>query len=287
MSLAWSIPFGSLEYNLAVQLEHNLPDRERLSAVMGVVLLAYVASRFIAGPGETLALELAGIYLPLNLNINTAIALLAAGLTATGTDWLLLSDPSSAGRSRFRHWLLPAMTAWVLSLPLANLPLNGRWWLALALCAFFLLAVVLAEFASSTSENRYYGFATQALSILTLGLFLILAITTRAVALRLYLALPAVGLGVLMASSRLQLLRAGQRWQPIQIAGITFICIQVAAALHYLPVSALGYGVALLGLLYALNHYLGALNTGEALGQRIREALISLAVFWALALILA
>jgi hypothetical protein len=276
---------GSLEYNRTVDFERNLPDRERLSAVMVVILLAYVASRFVAGPGETLALELAGIYLPLNLNINTAIALLVAGLTATGTDWLLLSDPRSASRTRFRHWLLPAMTAWVLSLPLASLLLNAQWWLALALCAFFLLAVVVAEFASSSAENRFFAFATQALSVLTLGLFLVLAITVRAVGLRLYLALPAVGLGVLMASSRLQLLRAGQKWQPVQMAGVTFICVQIAAALHYLPLSALGYGLALLGLLYAFNHYLGALNTGEAPGQRAGEALISLAVFWALAVV--
>lgn len=269
-----------------MNLEHNLPDRERLSAVMAVILLAYVASRFVGGQGETLALEVAGIYLPLNVNVNTAIAILVAGLTATGTDWLLLSETRSADRSRFRHWLLPAMTAWVLSLPLANLPLNAEWWLALALCAVFLLTVVLAEFASSTNENRFYPLATQALTVLTLGLFLILAITVRAVALRLYLALPAVGLGVLMAGSRLQLLRPGQEWQPLQMAGITLICVQIAAALHYLPLSALGYGLALLGLLYALDHYLGALNTGQPLGQRAREALISLAVFWALALLL-
>lgn len=269
-----------------MDVRQNLPDRERLSAVMAVILLAYVASRFVGGPGETLALELAGIYLPLNLNINTAIALLVAGLTATGTDWLLLWEARPADRSRFRHWLLPAMTAWVLSLPLASLPLNGEWWFALALCALFLLAVILAEFASSNSDNRFYPVATQALTVLTLGLFLILAITVRSVALRLYLALPAVALGVVMAGSRLQLLRPGQKWQPLQILGVTSICVQIAATLHYLPLSALGYGLALLGLLYALNHYFGALNTGEPLGQRAREAVVSLAVFWALAVLL-
>jgi len=167
-----------------------------------------------------------------------------------------------------------------------SLPLNAGWWLALALCALFLLAVVLAEFASSTSENRLYPFATQALTVLTLGLFLILAITVRAVAGRLYLALPAVALGVSLAGSRLQLLRPGQKWQPLQMVAVAFICVQVAAAMHYLPLSALGYGLVLLGLLYALNHYLGALNTGEPLGQRTREAAISLGVFWALALLL-
>lgn len=265
-------------------LARQLPDRERLSAVMAVILLAYVAARLLQSPGQILALELAGIYLPLQFSVNTAIALLVGGLTASGTDWLLISAAKVG--SRYRHWFLPALTAWVLSLPLSSLPLDAGWWIALGLSALFLLAVVLAEFVSSNSENSYYPLAAQALTVLTLGLFLILAITVRAVALRLYLALPAISLGVVIASSRLQLLRPGQRWQPLQAVGVTFICVQIAAALHYLPVSALAYGLALLGLLYALNHYIGALNSGEALAQPAREALISLAVFWALALLL-
>ncbi|MEX2144476.1 MAG: hypothetical protein WD740_07770 [Anaerolineales bacterium] len=269
-----------------MEIASQTPDRERLSAVMAVILLAFVVSRFVQLPGQTIGLEIAGIYLPLQLDINTPVALLVAGLTATGTDWILQTEANAGSRSRYRHWLLPAMTAWVLSLPLASMPLNIEWWLALMLCAFFLLAVMLAEFASSTSDNRYYSLATQALTILTLGLFLILAITMRAVALRLYLVLPALGLGVLLAASRLQLLRLGQKWQPLQIVGITFICLQVAAALHYLPLSALGYGLALLGVLYAFNHYLGALNSEEPAAQAVRQSLVSLAVFWALALLL-
>ena len=264
----------------------QLPDRQRLSTVMAVILLAYVVSRFVQLPGQTIPFEFAGIYLPLQININTAVALLVAGLTASGTDWLLQTEANAGSRSRYRHWLLPAMTAWVLSLPLASLPLNLEWWLALILSALFLLAVVLAEFASSNRDHPFFTLSSQALTILTLGLFLVLAITVRAVALRLYLALPAVGLGVLMAGSRLQLLRPGQKWQPLQVVGVTFVCMQVAAALHYLPLSALGYGLVLLGVLFALNHYVGALNSGEPTSQTIREALISLAVFWTLAFLL-
>lgn len=252
---------------------------------MAVILLAYAVARFVQLPGRTLAIELAGVYLPLQLNINTAIAVIVAGLTATGTDWLLQSESSATSRSRYRHWLLPAMTAWVLSLLLANLAFNAEWWLALVLCAGLVLAVILAEYASSFAANRFFAFSSQVLGILTFGLFLILTITVRAVGLRLYLALPAVALGMLTAGSRLQLLKSGQTWQPLQVVGITFIGVEVAAALHYLPVSALGYGLALLGLLYGLNHYMGALNTGEPLRLALREAAIALGIFWILAII--
>jgi hypothetical protein len=252
---------------------------------MAMILLSYVAGRFVQTPGQVLALDLAGIYLPLQVNINTALAILVAGLTAAGADWLIQAEAADE-RSRFRHWLLPAMTAWVLGLMLANLPFDPEWWLAFGFSALLLLAVILAEFASSSPENRFYAIATQALTFLTFGLFLILAITTRAVALRLYLALPAIALGVLTAASRLQLLRPGQSWQPLSVVAGAFVCIQVAAALHYLPVSPLGYGVALLGLLYALNHYWLGLSSGDEIKQTLREALLPLAVFWLLALLL-
>ncbi len=280
-----SIPFEPLEYNHAMDAKPLLPDRERLSAVMAVILLAYVAARLVQVPGQTLALELAGIYLPLQLNLDTAIALVVAGLTATGTDWLLQSEEGQGDRPRYRHWLLPAMTAWVVSLVLTNLPLTASWWLALVASALVLLVVILAEFASSNSGHRYHTLATQALTILIFGLFLVLAITVRGTALRLFLALPSIGIGVATAASRLQLLHPTYDWQPLQIVGITFVCVEVAAALHYLPLSAIGYGLALLGLVYALNHYVSAVNAGEELRQPIREAVLSLAMFWFLAVL--
>ncbi|MEX2160443.1 MAG: hypothetical protein WD751_00870 [Anaerolineales bacterium] len=269
-----------------MQVARDLPERQRLSAVMAVILLAYAATRFVQLPGQALAFDIAGISLPLPLNLNTITAILIAGLTATGADWLLQSYAGAADRSRYRHWFLPAMTAWVLSLLLGSLAFDLQWWLGLGLCALFLLAVLLAEYASSAPQNRYYALSTQALAVLTYCLFLILAITVRAVALRLYLALPAVALGVFTAGSRLQLLTPGQRWQPLHAIGVTFICMQLAAAFHYLPLSALGYGLGLLGLLYALNRYTVALNTGEPIRPALREAGISLAVFWVLALLL-
>lgn len=253
---------------------------------MAVILLAYAAARFVRLPDNTLALQLAGIYLPLQINIHTIVAVLVAGLTATGTDWLLRSQEDRASRSINRHLLLPAMTAWVLSLLLSNIPFSSQWWLAFGGSALFLLAILIAEYASASPENRYYAIATQALSALTYGLFLILAITVRGVGLRLYLAFPAMALGAFLAGSRVQLLRPGQSWQPLPVAGITFIVVQIAAALHYLPISALGYGLGLLGTLYALNDYVAAIDTGETFREAARRPAVVLSLFWLLAILL-
>lgn len=262
-----------------------LPDRERLSAVMALILLAYATARFVQLPGRVLALDLAGIYLPLQINTNTIVAVLVAGLTAAGIDWLLRGEQQPGLTSTVRHWLLPAMTAWVLSLTLANIELGVRWWVAFSGSAFLILAILLAEYSSAFKGNRFYSLATQALGALTFGLFLILAITIRGLGLRLYLAFPAIFLGSFLAATRVQLLQEGAEWRPLQMAGIAFVVAQIGATLHYLPVSALGYGLALLGLLYALNNYINALNLGQEPRKAARDPLIALAIFWLLAIL--
>lgn len=268
-----------------MDISRHLPDRERLSAVMALILLAYAAARFVQLPGRTLSLDLVGISLPLIINTNTLVALLVSGLTAAGADWLLRGGNILTGKSTARHWLLPAMTAWILSLTLANLQFDAQWWLAFAGSAFLLLAILLAEYSSAFKESRFNSVATVALSVLTYGLFLILAITVRGSAQRLYLAFPAITLGSFLAATRVQLLRVDAEWRPLQMIGITFIVAQIAAALHYLPVSALGYGLMLLGLLYALNHFINSLNLGQQPRRAAREPLITLAVFWLLAIL--
>lgn len=262
------------------------PTRERFSAVMAVILLAYVAARFVQLPQRTLALQIFGIYLPLQFGINTMLAILVAGLTASGADWLLRDHPDLGKRETPSHWLLPAMTAWVLSLLLSNLPFGLQWWGAFGASALLLVAILIAEYNSVSAESRLFQQASLALSALSFGLFLILAISVRGLGLRLFLALPAIALGAFLSGARVNFLRIGQDWHPLQLVGITFIVMQVAAALHYLPISALGYGLILLGLLFSLNSYAAALNSGLQPRQAAREPLVALGVFCLLALLL-
>lgn len=271
-------------YNRAVNLARHLPDRERLSTLMAVILLAYAIARFVKVPGTTLALELAGVYLPLQFDIGTMITALVAGLTATGTDWLLRDHPNLIGRRRYGHWLLPAMTAWVLSLPLGSLPLSPLWWLAFAGSAALLVTVLIAEYASANPLNALYRPAALTLGALAFGLFLILAISLRGLAVRLILILPTIAAAAFLISGRLHLLSSERRWPVGQSIAIAFLSAQIAAALHYLPISAVSYGLALLGLLYALTNYAGALNQGQQGRAALNEPLVSLGLLWLLAL---
>lgn len=263
-----------------------LPNRERLSAVMAVILLAYVAVRFVRTPAFTLELELIGVLLPIRLGIDTLLAVLVAGLTAAGADWLLRDHPELGQRTTYSHWLLPAMTAWVLTLVLSNLPFTAGWWWACLFSALLLLAILLAEYNSVSEEGRLYALTSAALGALAYVLFLVLAISVRGLGLRLFLALPAIGLGAFLAGTRLNLLRSVENWHALQLVGATFLTVQIAAALHYLPVSALGYGLVLLGVVFALNNYLAALNAGQPPRAAAREPAVALAVFVLFALLI-
>lgn len=272
------------EYNRRM-LSAWVPNRERLSAVMAVILLAYVAVRFVQVPPLVLNLEFLGVLLPIRLGLTTLLAVLLAGLTAAGADWLLRDHPALGQRTTYSHWLLPAMTAWVLALVLSNLPFTAGWWVAFLVCALLLLAILLAEYNSVSEESRLYALVSTALSMLSYILFLMLAISVRGLGLRLFLALPAVGLGAFLAGTRLNLLRSVENWYALQLVGMTFLVVQLAGALHYLPVSALGYGLLLLGALFALNNYMANLNSGQQPRSAAREPAVALGVFLILGLL--
>ncbi|MGH2582182.1 MAG: DUF5656 family protein, partial [Anaerolineales bacterium] len=189
-------------------------------------------------------------------------------------------------RNRYSHLLLPAMTAWVLSLPLANLPISPGWWLSFGVSALLIFGIIVAEFNSVALENRFYSLAVLSLTALTYALFLILAISIRGLGLRLYLALPAISIGVFLTSARIHFLRSSLPWRPMQSFAVAFITAEVAAALHYLPISALGYGLALLGLIYAIHQYLASLNLGMDSRSAAREPLFILSAFTILAIII-
>lgn len=253
---------------------------------MAVILLAYVAVRFVQVPPLVLNLQLLGVFLPIQLGLNTLLAVLLAGLTAAGADWLLRDHPALGERTTYSHWLLPAMTAWVLALVLSNVPFTASWWLAFLVCALLLLAILLAEYNSVSEESRLYSAVSVALSMLCYILFLMLAISVRGLGLRLFLALPAIGLGAFLAGTRLNLLRSVENWHSLQLVGMTFLVVQLAAVMQYLPLSALGYGLLLLGALFAINNYMANLNSGQAPRAAAREPLVALGVFLLLAVLM-
>jgi hypothetical protein len=259
------------EYNPYVLKPRRLPDVNQLSIIAAIILLAYALTRFVDLPGREISLQLPGIYLSASINIRTSVALLSAAVTATGADWLLRGHPEFSRGRTFEHWFLPALTAWVIGIPLFQLPLGLIWWLGFFIGGAVLMSVLVAEYITVDPDDIRHSVAAAGLTALSFALYLTLAISLRLAGFRLYLILPAMTFAAGLVSLRTLNLRLHGQWALIQAGVIAIISAQIVSALHYLPLSPISYGLLILGPTYAITSFLANLTEGEPVRQAIIE----------------
>ncbi len=264
--------------------EHRyLPDSDRVGVLTATVLLAFALTHLIRAPEFNFEIQLPGFFLLLPLNLPTAMTVLTAGLTATGMDWLLQSHPSLNGRSTYQWWLLPTLTAFVIGVPLSSQPAGGVWWVGFVGAGVLLFFVFVAEYVVVDPGAPQYAVSVAGLTAISYTLFFVLAVALRYAGIRLYLLVPALFLAAFLTSLRILHLRLSGRWEYFWSAGIAFVCIQLAAGLHYWPLSPVQFGLLLIGSLYGLTSL--AMNLGEDLPARraVIEPAIIIGLCWGLA----
>lgn len=253
-----------------------LPDPTRVSILTAIVLLAFALTRLVSAPPLQLTIPLAGVYVTLSFNLNTMIVLLAAGLTAAGMDWLLRTHPSLEKGETREHWLLPTLTVLVIGIALYTLPQTIIWWLGFGLGAAILLLVFIAEFVVVDPIDSRYPFATAVLTVLAFIIFLILAVALKATNVRLFLLAPALFVGGGLVALRTLHLRLNERWELTWAIGISLVTIQLGAALYYMPLTPVRFGLGLLGPVYALTSLAVSLAEGIPPRQAILEPAVML-----------
>ncbi len=256
------------------------PDANRISVLTATVLLAFALTRLSLAPQYKLELQLPGVYLAFNLNLSTVTVILAAALTATGMDWLLRGHPSLGSGHPFEHWLLPMLTAFVLGVPLYLLPAGPLWWLGFAVGGLVLVLVFWAEYVVVEPADPSYPTATAVLTALSFALYLILAVALCYASARLFLLIPALLLAAFLVSLRTLHLRLNGRWEVAWAAGIALVNAQLAAGLHYWPLTPIRYGLLLLGPFYALTSLAASLGDGIPLRREVVEPSIMLGLVW-------
>jgi hypothetical protein len=280
-----------------MQEEHqHLPNMDRLSVLAASILLAYALLPFITIPERTLTLEILGAVFLFKVNFSTVIAIISGGLAAAGISWLLRDHPyleRAAGqrsgwfsRGLFQHWLLPALTAWVIGVPLNSLAVGFQWWAVFGLGGLLLVLVLVAEYIAVDPYDTRHGPAAVGLTAVAYALFLILTIALVAAGTRLYILLPALTGAIFLVTLRNLYLRLGGRWCVSWAAGIAIVIGQVATALHYWPLSPLSFGLVILGLAYALASMAGSIEEGRPGRAVWVEPVIMLVVLWGLAALL-
>lgn len=230
--------------------QRQLPERNTLSVLVGIILLSYSLTHFVSIPSRRLEFTLAGIYLPLTINYTTLVTLLVAGLAASGSAWLLSFHPASRHKNTAGHWILPGLTSLVLMTAIEQLPFGPVWWAAALGSGVLLSLILISEYIALDPNNRYYLGAEIGITALSLVLFLILSIALHAGEIRLFFRVPVLSFSAGLVFLRVLHIRKKDSWSVPQAVVVFFLIGELSAALHYWPLNSLSFGLALLGPLY-------------------------------------
>jgi hypothetical protein len=259
------------------------PNLDRISILSATILLAYTLTGLISIPPQDISTQLPGFYLEIQINFETIVSFLVAVLAATGTDWFLREHPKSQDKRLIEHWLLPALMAWVIGVPLYQQDLGLYWWLGILLGGGALVLVLVAEFIVINPEDARYAWGSVGLTVIAHVLFFLLVVTLRASQIRLFLLIPALTLTIGLISLRTLNLRLRGKWNFRSAAVITLIMVELSVAAHYLPLSPVAFGLFLLGPAYGLTNLFGNLGVDKTWKEASVDPLIILIVFWGLA----
>jgi hypothetical protein len=204
--------------------------------------------------------------------------ILVVCLTAAGTAWLLESHPNlTTSQTSAVHWLLPSLTSLVLFLAVDQLPLGAIWWLAAGSSGLVLTLVLVSEYFVLDKVHPYFPVAEMLLTMISIVLFLILAISLHAAEIRLFSRIPVLSSAALLVFLRVNHLRQGGLWAIAQ-GSVSFLIVgELATGLHYWPIDSITFGIALTGPLFALIEISERLPT-PGISLKGRELLWPLAI---------
>lgn len=270
---------------MTMEEHRHLPDGNRLSVLTATILLAYALTPIIKIIPQEIVIRLPGVVFSYRLDFLTIVSILVALIAAVGAEWLLQSHPHQEHHQVFQHIILPGLTAWVIGVPLSSLSLGVEWWAVFTLGGILLVLVLVAEYIVVDFSDLRFPLATIGLTAISFALYLFLVIALRGAGLRLYSLLPAVSIPLGLVSLRTLYLRLEGRWCVAWAVAISFLIAQIAAGLHYWPLSPLKYGLILVGPAYALTTMVGAIEEGESWRSLWIEPLVLLIIIWGLAFI--
>jgi hypothetical protein len=246
----------------------HFPNRDRLSVLTAVIVLAYALARFLELPARTVRTTLFGTALGFELSGSFLLLVLAAALISAGSDTLIRAHPYFASgqvRSTVPHWVLPGATGLVLGAALNRLPDGPYWWLGLGASAVALMVVLVAEYSLVDPSDAARDTATLALIALTYSLTLVLFILLRTLNARAAISASVGGLVAATLAGRLFVLRGAPLSRASLYAGcVGLICVETLWALNYWRITATSAG-----LLAMVPFYLGVGVAHQHLAGRL------------------
>lgn len=138
-------------------MKKSILDRDRLSVLSGALVLGLALGRFIDVPVRSVALDVLGSPLGLNLSAATMMLLLSAGLGATAMESLVRSHPLAIGGQLTRtvmYWIMPALLVLGLAGWLMAFDRVGAWTAGIIVSAILVPLALAAEYANVDPADR-------------------------------------------------------------------------------------------------------------------------------------
>ncbi|MBI9035083.1 MAG: hypothetical protein JEZ03_11490 [Bacteroidales bacterium] len=261
----------------------QIPNITYLSVITVMVLLAYSAIPFLNYPEREISYELLGIVFTFNYNFANLISLINAGLAAAGTDWMIRSHPKLSSKRTIHHWILPALSAWILGFPLNTMEPDIQWWVVLILGGIFIVFILIAEYIVVDFSDNLHPLASTALSAFSYAILLFLFVAIKAAEIRLFLAFPILFISMFLVILRNFYLRFNQKWMWLQAVVISLAVAEIGIGLHYWPISPIVYGLLLMGIGYAISNSIAAVKEGFSVQFAWIEGVIMFSVISGLA----
>lgn len=238
--------------------KQSLPEINRLSIVSAAIMLAFALTQIVSFPAQRISFTIFGILIAILVDFSTITTIFTAILAAAGMDWLIQSHPEKEKDASFlsysRHWVVPILTTFVIGVVLNSFAGGAYWWVIYGLGSVLLVAVFIGEYNVVPPEENKLPLAVIGLTGLSFALYFLLSVAVFSSNLRLFIRLPLLGIGALMAISRSLQLRLG-RWLPLWALINSLALSQIVVGFHYLPLSPIQSGLILVGTAYSLTSF--------------------------------
>lgn len=259
-----------------------MPNYDRLSIVVSLVLLGLALTLVIALPTRYIDADLLGSPVRIELGTRLVMSLLLGALTAVGVEYIMRAHPKfgtgGLGGYSFLFWILPTLATlaatWFTPVQYQQSGLLV-WLVALGVSALVVAGLILAEYRTIDPEDPAYTISRLSLNLFTYlsALFLFTAIYEAKLRSLLSATLVALFAGVLaLALLRAERSATYRTWSLAAVCGL--VLGEATWALNYWGVKGLAGG----GLLLLAFYFFGGLAQQRVLNRFNRLVLLEFAV---------
>jgi len=149
--------------------ERPSPDRDRLSVLIGVIVLTPVLIRFINIPARKISLDLLGSPVSFEMTSIWITATMLTALSCMGANAIVRTHPRMFQPNPprlFMYWILPGLTGLNAALLLSRISTWPMWWAGLVLTGSAITLVVVSEFSAVDPFTLGYARARLTLNVI-------------------------------------------------------------------------------------------------------------------------